>query len=67
MAICLPYAEGVALLKALEHAERTAYYSDNDGVEFKTEALAMDFHIIKQKEYREKKMMMLLGVDADES
>lgn len=59
----LPYKEGMAVMAALEHAERVKKYYAHEKLQFVDEKVEFNISIISQKEYREQKMKKLLGVD----
>jgi len=63
--IILPYKDGVALLAALEKAEPIERHSGGSTVVFTDDKPDVVIHTVTQKEYREQKMIKLLGVQDD--
>jgi len=63
LSICLPYKDGMAFLSALENAEKiTMDRYGSKAIKFERGNLELHQAIISQTEYREQKMLMLLGV-----
>ena len=60
--LVVPYADGVKIIAGLEKAEKVEHTYGN-GVTFLAEGLEYEIHTISQKEYRESKMRLLLGID----
>lgn len=63
--VILPYKDGVAMLAALEKAEPIQQYYHGKLV-FNDGRRDITTNIVHQKEYREAKMIKLLGVQDDE-
>jgi hypothetical protein len=64
--IILPYKDGVALLACLERAEAIDKKYSGTPIKFIDKVPELDVCTISQKEYREQKMIKLLGVHDDE-
>jgi len=63
VSLILPYKEGIAVLAALENAERVNIPSYGQAqIKFNTERFEIKTEIISQAFYREQKMAHLLGV-----
>lgn len=64
--ISLPYKEGVAFMAALEHAEKIKMngYGKKE-ITFLPDAITVETVVFSQKQYREGKMDLLLGVEND--
>lgn len=60
--IIVPYADGVKILAGLEKAEKVEH-SYGNGITFLVERLEYEIHALPQREYRESKMKLLLGMD----
>ena len=65
MSVCLPYADGVAFLAAMEKAECVNTYYSHEKLQFNNIAIEINYKIVTQKEYREQKMNQLLGIDLE--
>jgi hypothetical protein len=66
LSICLPYKDGIALLASLENAENVSVDRyGNKPITFSMKPITLNSRIVSQKEYRESKMAMLLGVEND--
>jgi len=63
MSIILPYKEGIAVLAALENAEKVSMPSyGSPHIKFNNERFEIKTEIVTQAFYREQKMAHLLGV-----
>jgi hypothetical protein len=63
MSIILPYKEGIAVLAALENAEKVSMPSyGSPNIKFTSERFEIKTEIVTQAFYREQKMKALLGV-----
>lgn len=64
MKVCLPYADGAAIIAKLEKAERVEHKSySSKNISFKPEVVQVNFQVLPQKDYRLAKMNLLLGVE----
>lgn len=62
MSIILPYKEGIAVMAALENAEKVSMPSyGQPNIKFNTDRFEVKTEIISQAFYREQKMNHLLG------
>lgn len=63
--VILPYKDGVAFMAALEKAESINQYHGKD-LKFADDRQDVTTNIVFQKDYREAKMLKLLGVQDEE-
>lgn len=63
--ICVPYKDGSSIIASMEKAEKVERSYDGKTI-FSQDAIDIEFFMYKQKEYREAKMKLLLGVEDEE-
>ena len=63
--MCLPYAQGAAIIAAMEKAEKVEQ-SYGQPLKFTSEQIQIEHYALPQKDYREAKMRLLLGVDPED-
>lgn len=61
LSVCLPYKDGADIISKMEKAERVTNYYGNE-LEFINKSVELNFNTIPQKEYRNGKMNLLLGL-----